>query len=158
MDPRVKTSQQGSAEQHAISMRCYEGLRQVRDARDQLRALRSQLRELRGRASQGALADGIAALERKAAALEGAGGGFRGGAGVGASSEPSLSRLNGELLGLMGVVEGADVAPTSQAMSASQQLQKLLAEVLSRWSELKDKDLKALNDQLVKAGLPRLAN
>jgi len=157
MDPRVKTSQAGLAQQHGIAMRAYEGLKQVHDALKQVRKLRSQLRDLRSRNPQSALADAINALDRKAGALEGAGGGFRGGGGAGrASAEPSLNAVNGELLGLMGVVEGADVTPTTQAVAASEQVQRTLAGVLSRWSEIKDKDVKALNEQLAKAGLPAL--
>jgi photosystem II stability/assembly factor-like uncharacterized protein len=158
MDPRVKTSTDGLAQQHAIAMRAYEGLKQVHDALTQVRKLRSQLRDLRGRAPQGALADAINALDRKAAALEGAGGGFRGGGGGAgrASTEPSLNAINGELLGLMGLVEGADVTPTTQAVAAFEQAQRTLAAVLSRWSELKDKDVRTLNEQLAKAGLPAL--
>jgi hypothetical protein len=60
------------------------------------------------------------------------------------------------MLGLMGLVEGADVTPTTQAVSASDQVQKTLVGVLSRWNEIKDKDVKALNEQLGKAGLPVL--
>jgi len=157
MDPRVKTSQAGLAQQHGIAMRAYEGLKQVHDALKQVRKLRSQLRDLRSRNPQSALADAINALDRKAGALEGAGGGFRGGGGAGrASAEPSLNAVNGELLGLMGVVEGADVTPTTQAVAASEQVQRTLAGVLSRWSEIKDKDVKALNEQLAKAGLPAI--
>jgi hypothetical protein len=160
MDPRVKTSSEDLAQQHAIAMRCYEGLKQVRDALGQIRKLRSQLRDLRGRAGDGALVDAITAFERKAAALEGAGGGFRGGGGgAGAGSgEPSLSRMSGELLGLMGLVEGADVKPTTQAIAASLQVQRNLEQVFTRWNEIKDKDLKLLNEQLAKAGLPTLTN
>jgi hypothetical protein len=155
MDPRVKTSEDGLVAQHTIAMRCYEGLTQIHDALEQVRKLRAQLRDLHGRASQGALAEAINALEGKAAVLEGAGGGFRGGGGQGRpSTEPTLSRLNGELVGLMGVVDGADVAPTTQAMAASEQLQRALAALLSRWNEIKEKDVKALNEQLRQAGLP----
>jgi len=56
----------------------------------------------------------------------------------------------------MGLVEGADVAPTTQAVIASEQAQKTLAGVLARWSEVKEKDVKALNEQLAKAGLQSL--
>ena len=155
MDPRVKTPADGLAQQHAIAMRCYDGMKQARDAIEQLRKLRTQLRSVRDRAGQGAIADAITALDRKAGALEGAGGGFRGGGGAGGgSSEPSLSRVSGELLGLMGLVEGADLAPTTQAVAGAQQIQRTLEQVLARWSEIKDKDVKALNEQLAKAGLP----
>jgi len=157
MDPRVKTSPEGIAQQHSIAMQSYEGLKQVRDALEQVRKIRSQLKDLRGRASQPALANAIDALERKAAALEGTSGGFRGGGGTSASSQPSLSRMSGELLGSMGLVEGADVAPTTQAVAAARQIQSSLDQILARWSEAKDKDVKTLNEQLVRAGLPPLA-
>src|SRR5262249_7123267 len=146
MDPRVKISHDGLTQQHTIAMRCYEGLKQVHDALEQVRKLRAQLRDLRERAGQGALADAINALERKAEALEGAGGGFRGGGGAGqGGTEPSLSRLNGELVGLMGVAEGADVAPTTQATAASDELQKQLNDAMSRWGDLRNRDVKSLN-------------
>ena len=105
----MKTSAEGLAQQHAIAMKCYDGVSKARIALNQLRNLRSQLKELLARAGQSAVADGIAALEKKASALEGIGGG-RGFGGQG-RGEPSLSRLGGELLGLMELVEGADVAP-----------------------------------------------
>jgi photosystem II stability/assembly factor-like uncharacterized protein len=153
MDPRVKTSEDGLAQQHAIAMRSYEGLKQVHDTLTQVRKVRSQLRHLRGRA-QGSLADAINALDRKAAALEGTGGGSRGGGGAGrASAEPSLNAVNGELLGVMGLVEGADVTPTTQAVAAAEQAQRTLSGVLSRWSEIKDKDVKALNEELRQANI-----
>ena len=60
--------------------------------------------------------------------------------------------MSGELLGLMNLVEGADVTPTSQAIAASEQSQKTLAELLGRWNELRDRDVKALNEELTKAG------
>ncbi len=157
MDPRVKTPENGLAQQHAIAKRCYEGLQQIHDALEQVRKLRVQLRDLRGRASQGALADAINALEGKSAALEGAGGGFRGAGGGGqGGAEPSLSRLSGELVGLMGVAEGADVAPTTQAVAASEELQRILTGVLARWSDIKQKDVRSLNEQLTKSNLPVL--
>ncbi|MFY9610242.1 MAG: glycoside hydrolase [Blastocatellia bacterium] len=155
IDPRVKTPIEGLAQQHAIAMKCYDGMKQAREAIEQVRKLRTQLRSLSDRAGQGVLAEAITALERKAGRLEGADGGFRGGGG--GSNESSFSRVSGELLGLMGLVEGADVTPTSQAVAASQQLQHRLEQVLAGWSEIKDKDVKLLNEQLAKADLPGLA-
>ena len=156
MDPRVKTSQEGLTEQHAIAMRCYDGLHQVHDALEQVRKLRSQLKELSARAAQRSLADAVLVLETKAASIEGAGGGFRGAGSRGGSGEPSLTRVHGELLELMGSVEGADVTPTTQAVAASGEVQRKLSQVLSRWTELKDRDVKALNEQLRRTNLPAL--
>jgi hypothetical protein len=56
----------------------------------------------------------------------------------------------------MNLVEGADAAPTTQAVAASDALQKSLADALSNWSEIKNKDVKTINEQLRQAGLPAI--
>jgi photosystem II stability/assembly factor-like uncharacterized protein len=157
LDPRVKTSPEGIAQQFAISMKSYEGTQQIRDTQEQIRNLRAQLKSAKDSAGQGALAEAIAALDKKVAAIEGGGGGgrFGGSAGQG-GAEPSLSRISGELSGLMSLVEGADVTPTTQAVAAFDEAQKNLANLFSRWREIKDKDVKALNEQLRQANLPQI--
>jgi delta 1-pyrroline-5-carboxylate dehydrogenase len=98
------------------------------------------------------MAEAIAALDQKAAGIEGAaGGGPRGGGGSG------LSRLASELLSIMNLVEEADATPTTQAVAASEALQKSLADALLNWSEIKDRDVKSINEQLRQAGLPAIA-
>jgi photosystem II stability/assembly factor-like uncharacterized protein len=152
MDPRVTTPPAGIAKMYEISMRCYEGIVKTRSAQAEIRKLHDQLRALKEKAGQGTTAEAIAALDKKAAGVEGAGGlGPRGG---GASG---LARLAGDLLSVMNLVEGADAAPTTQAAAASDALQKSLADALSSWSEIKNKDLKSLNEQLRQAGLPTIA-
>src|SRR6185436_9505314 len=99
----------------------------------------------------------IGNLNSKVGSLLGAGGGPRGGGGAGrASGDPNLSRVSAELSGLMELLEGADVPPTTQAVAASEQVRRTFEQVLARWGEIKDKDVKALNEQLRKAGLPQL--
>jgi hypothetical protein len=71
MDPRVKTPPEGLARQFTLSMQCYEGVRKSREALEQIRALRAELKSLGDRAKQSTLAEAIAALDRKAAAIEG---------------------------------------------------------------------------------------
>ena len=154
MDPRVKTAAEGLAQQHSIGMKCYEGLIRVRDALAQIRKLRSQLKEASSRATQ--LTEAIGALDAKLGALEGAGGGFRGGARGAGADQATLSRVNGELVGLMELIEGADVAPSSQAVAASLELQKTLEDLFARWREIRERDLKTLNDRLRAAGLQPL--
>jgi photosystem II stability/assembly factor-like uncharacterized protein len=152
MDPRVTTPPAGIAKMYEISMRCYEGIVKTRSAQAEIRKLRDQLMPLKEKAGQGTTAEAIAALDKKAAGVEGAGGlGPRGGGGSG------LARLASELLSIMNLVEGADAAPTTQAAAASDDLQKSLADSLSSWSEIKNKDLKSLNEQLRQAGLPTIA-
>ncbi len=159
MDPRVQTPPEGLAKQHAIAMLCSHGNRQVQEALRQLRSLRAQLRDRREKAKdKGDLGEALAALDRKAAALEGAavGGGRRGGGGrfAPAGAEGSLTRLNFQLLALLALVEGADMTPTTQAVAASDEVRRGLSESLRRWAALRDGDLKSLNDRLREANLP----
>jgi photosystem II stability/assembly factor-like uncharacterized protein len=152
MDPRVKTPQEGIRQQFLFSMAAYDNLGQIRDGLRQIRELRRELATLKERVAKGPLADAIAALDRKAAALEGTGGGGRGGGAGG--GEPGFARLSGEFNSLLALAEGADVQPTTQAQLALGEAQKNFAELQGRWRELTDKDVKALNDQLRQANLP----
>jgi len=160
IDPRVKTPSEGLAQQFALALRAYEGSQQTREALEQIRKLRAELKDLRDRAGQGGLTEAIAALDRKASALEGESGAFvRGGGGPGGArggEGPTLTRLSGELISLLGLLEGADATPTTQAVAASEELQRVLATLLERWNEVKSRDLKALNDQLRQANFPPL--
>ncbi len=152
MDPRVQTPPTGIQKMFEISYGSYEGMQRSRDALAQLGSLRKQLEDLKKRAGQGALADALVALDKKAASLEGQAGG--GGFGAPAAGEPTFNRMNGQLLSLMNLVEGADVTPTTQAQSAFTESQKALNELLSRWRDIKEKELKAINEQLRGANLP----
>jgi hypothetical protein len=153
MDPRVKTPADGLEQQYALSMQCYDGMRQARDAQRQIRALRDQLQALRGKA--GPLADAVAALDEKAAALTGAERGFRGRRDPGPREE-SLGRLAGELGGLLALLQGADAAPTTQAVAAVGDVRAGLDKVLKRWAEMKDGEVTKLNEKLRGANLPPL--
>ncbi|HEY6210410.1 MAG TPA: hypothetical protein VIW28_15220, partial [Gemmatimonadales bacterium] len=53
----------------------------------------------------------------------------------------NLSRLNGELVSLYGVVEGADAAPTTQAVAAVGELEQALAAQLETWRALRERVL-----------------
>jgi hypothetical protein len=160
MDPRVPTAPDALAQQFALALRCYEGVGKVQATLKQVRTLRAKVREARERVEQKRGAAPVAAslteLDKKASALEGqALGGRRGFASAdGAKGAPSLTRVNGQLLQLLQLVEGADAAPTPQAVAAALQTHKALDALLERWSELRERDLKAVNDQLRRAELP----
>lgn len=153
LDPRVNTPSSALDQQYALSMQAYEAIKAAYQALDQVRNLRRQIRQLRGQAGSGSLADALGALEQKAAELEGSGGGRFGG---GNQTEASLSRVHRELLSLMEILQEADAAPTSQAVAASDQLQRSLKDLLSRWGGIKNNELRSINDQLVKANLPAI--
>jgi hypothetical protein len=98
----------------------------------------------------------LSAFDQKAEALEGAGGrGFRGGFGPrGGGGQDTLAGINRSLSMLMGLLQGADAAPTPQAVSAVADSLKALEDLMARWNELKTRDLANLNAQLKEAGLP----
>ena len=112
--------------------------------------MRAQLAQLKERAGSGAVADAITALDRKAAALEGGGGGRRGGG----DEQETLTELNGSLASVLGLLQGADVVPTTQALAAVTEVGHQLAEVGERWVEIRTRDVAQLNTHLKQANLP----
>ncbi len=57
---------------------------------------------------------------------------------------------------MLDVLQGADAAPTTQAVTACADSQKALRDLLARWGELTGQDVKALNERLRRADLPPL--
>ena len=53
-----------------------------------------------------------------------------------AGAAENLVRLNGELTRVLGTVEGADMDPTTQVVAAAADLERSLASVLAKWSEI----------------------
>jgi hypothetical protein len=157
MDPRVQTPAAELEKQFLVSMRCYEGVRQIRATLAQTRHLREQLKTARECAGEGDLSGAIDNLDRKVAALEG---NFspRGRPGpIGnEDSRPTFAKLSGDLSAVMRLVQGADMPPTLQAMAAFDISTKALAELLTRWIDLKTKELKSVNEKLRQANLPAM--
>src|SRR5207249_692281 len=115
MDPRVKAQIEELVQQFALSMGCYNGMRQARAALTEVRGLRAKLKESRTKTEDKALIEALGELDRKAALLEGAERRRRERPAE-ASPEPTLARLAGEQERLMELLQGADVAPTTQAV------------------------------------------
>jgi hypothetical protein len=151
MDPRVKTPAEGLTQQFALSMQCYDGMREIQTTLSQTRSLQAQLRDLQDGQAKGPLAEAVAALERKVTALEGTAVGRRGGGGFQRPREPSLNRVSGDLGGLLAILQEADATPTTQTVAALTQVQENLTRLLGAWKDLKEKDLKSLNLQLQQA-------
>jgi hypothetical protein len=151
----VTTPREGLAQQLELSQRCVEGLRQAHEALEGAGKLRAQLKELAGKVKDEALAEAVAELDRKTAALQGVAR-RRGERPTGAPSGPSLSGLGGDLGHLLDVLQGADAAPTAQAVSAAAEGDRALRDLRARWDELREKDVKALNERLRRAELPPL--
>jgi hypothetical protein len=151
MDPRVKVPMTTLLRQHVLSQRLARALKRDFDALQEVRVLRGKLVEARAKlraaapgGTGGAGADALEEFDRKLDALEGAGS-----AGAG---EPSLTRLNSDLGSLYGVIQGADLAPTSQALAAIEEKTAALNTAVARWQALRTTGLAALNMKLRAAG------
>jgi photosystem II stability/assembly factor-like uncharacterized protein len=158
LDPRIKTPRLGLAQQFTLSTQTAAAMTESFDALEQLGKLRAQVKDLRARAGLApAISEALAALDRRAAALEGDGGGARGPAAATGSAPPGLSQVHASLATLLDVLQQADATPTTQAVAAAADLQQKLRALMSGWTDLKGRDVQALNAQLRAANLPPLA-
>jgi len=154
MDPRVKTSPDGLRQQFELETKIAEAMHRDYQAVQQVRRLRNQLKAL---PTSGPLqfASEIAELQKKLADLEGTGGGY-GAAFLGTPPGRSLARLNAGLTELLGVVDSADVAPTTQAVKMFAEVEAALDQQLIAFRQITEKDVPALNAKLKLAGVAPL--
>jgi photosystem II stability/assembly factor-like uncharacterized protein len=131
MDPRVKTLPTVLQQQFSVSKRLADALDASAKAIEEIRSARERVKQRAG--------SDAANLEQQLAALEGRGGGGRGGGGRGATAggEPSFSSVMGELSGPYGLIQGADVTPTAQALAAAERALATFTTVMARWTTLK---------------------
>jgi len=151
MDPRVKTPLVGLQQQFKLSNDLYVQLFTLSPAVEQLTGLRKQLKEMQPRAT-GEILAAINAFDQKLQAL-GGGAARRPGTGT---EPPTLGGMKTRFLALFGVLQEADVTPSTQAAAAVADLQKQLPPLMQRWDAIKSQDLPALNKQLKDASLPEL--
>jgi photosystem II stability/assembly factor-like uncharacterized protein len=157
MDPRVKTPPEGISKQYEIASRSFEGAARAYGALQQVRKLRSELKGARERTKKENLVAAIDAIDRRASDLEGqAPRGRRGVRRGGSAGEANLSRLHGELIAILALVDEADAVPTTQAVAAADRSQQTLKELLGRWDEIRRHDLRELNEQLEREKLSPL--
>jgi hypothetical protein len=150
MDPRVKTSAADLKAQFDLEIKIVEAMQRDVVALKQVQKLRKALKEVPPSAAANLQAQ-IAELDKKAADAEGSAGGY----GAQYLSTPAgrgLGRLNSGLASLLAIVDSADAAPTSQATGTFAEVQRALDEQLAKWTELRSKDIPALNQQLKQAG------
>ena len=151
MDPRVKTAASDLEKQFQLSEKLYRSLLTVVPATGQVASVRNQLKDLQKQA-QGDVATAVNALDQKLQMLAG-GQGRRPGPG---NEPPSLGGIRTRLSALLGVLQEADVAPTTQAAAAVPELEQQVPSVMQRWEAIKSQDIPALNSQLKNANLPQL--
>jgi photosystem II stability/assembly factor-like uncharacterized protein len=151
MDPRITAPVDQLDQQFRLASRICDAMNASFAALGQVRAVRAQLKELERQAPKGELADAIHALEQKIAAFEGAPPGFGQ-----AAHQDSFAQLNGQFGQLLGVVDGADAAPTQTAQDTTGDLERALTALQNKWDDVKAHDVPTLNDQLRRANLPVL--
>jgi hypothetical protein len=123
MDPRVKTPPLGLSQQFTLSKQLYDGILDVQQALEEIRTVRLRVSGT--------------PLDEKLAALSGqSGGGLGGGRGMPNGPE-TLNSISGGLNQLMGLLQGADVTPTTQLTAAVGERRAALAKLKARWSALK---------------------
>ncbi len=156
MDPRVKTPLPALQQQHDLAVLAYKGRDSAMLGYGQVHALRAGIALLLPRSSSPVTA-ALQELDGKLAALEGAArrGGGRGAA-VPASTLKAFSQLQGDFASIFTILEEADLAPTTQAVSALQATQQAARKTSAVWTGLQQKEIPALNAQLKTAGLDPL--
>ncbi len=148
MDPRVVTPAAGLQQQFDLSWQAYQGINQSYAALSEIKQLREQIKALK---ATGAVAEALAAFEKKLGEVDG--GGVRPTPGV--TPPPSLNRFNGAFTSLLDLLQEADATPTTQATNAVREAQAQLTQLLARWQTVKN-ELPALNQLLVNAKLTPL--
>jgi hypothetical protein len=149
MDPRVKTSSEGLKAQFEMELKIVEAMHRDFDALTEVQTVRKALKQISSPAN---LQSRVAELDKKLAEVEGTAGGY-GAQYLGTPAARGLARLNSGLSTLLTIVDSADAAPTTQAIAAFAEVQRALDEQLTRWADLRNKDLPALNQQLKQAGV-----
>lgn len=153
MDPRITTSLGDLRKQFEMESGSVEGMNRSYESLAQVHSVRAQLKELSTKTAKGQQADSIAALDKKAAELEGATQSAFYGLPPGQKLPENFSTLNQHFSGILGIADSADAAPTTQAEAVYNELRESLEMLLSHWKKIKDQDIPALNASLKKAGL-----
>jgi len=149
MDPRITAPVDHLDQQFRLASRICDAMNASFGSLGQVRAVRAQLRDLAHQAPKGDVADAIHALEQKIAPFEGGPLAFGQ-----AAHQDSFAQLNRQLGQLLGVVDGADAAPTQTAQDTTGDLQRALTTLENQWDDVKARDVPALDDQLRRANLP----
>ncbi|MGB7845124.1 MAG: hypothetical protein WBL63_05880 [Candidatus Acidiferrum sp.] len=155
MDPRIQTPPDDLRKQHEMQMGAVEGMNESYEALEQLKSVRSQLKALAGKFSGNEkLAKSVATLDEQCASLEGATQRNFYSVPPRGKQPENFSTLNQHFSSILAVADGADAAPTTQAVAAYQDLKEREAGLRRQWSTLRERDISDLNGELKKGTLP----
>jgi photosystem II stability/assembly factor-like uncharacterized protein len=152
MDPRLKTGMPGLTQQLTLSLQAYDGMQRTFAAVEEIKKLRARIKGLLDHAGKSALADKLSALDKKAAAIEGEGRADSSSPGTPGGTvdlrEPDLTKLNAGFADVLEQLQISDVAPTMPMVAATEGLQKVLTGLLTKWNDLKNEDVRAIDGPL----------
>ena len=160
MDPRVKAPQDALVRQFELASRLSAQQGEVSAAMQQIGELRKQIEARKKEASEKIeVIKALKELNQKLDALtetEGNGGFGLYGLALPDKEHAGLQEVVSALSGLAAIVQSADVAPTTDASTASEKWDKAAEEALARWTAFQRDELTSVNGVLQKAGLKPL--
>jgi len=118
MDPRVTTPAIGLTQQFTLAKQLYDGIVEAQNTLEQIRAART-----RNTTVPSERAATLQALE-----------GQPGGRGAAAEGSDTFNSVIGSMNQLLGLLQGADVAPTTQLTAAVAGRRAALATLMARWN------------------------
>jgi hypothetical protein len=161
IDPRVKTPQEALLRQFELASKLSARQGEISTALQQIAELRKQIEARKKEAGEkGEAIKALDELGRKLEAMvtaEGDGGFGLFGLAIPSKEQEALLKVASALSGLMSIVESADVAPTTDASTASEKWDKAAEETLARWADFQNNDLANANAVLQKANLKPVA-
>ena len=144
MDPRVKTSTADLSEQFKLSRQIYDQLISVAKTAESARQVREQLDAIRSQLPEGELKKELNSVTEKMQLFGGT---------AAPTGARTLGLTTGRLRSLFAQIEGVDLAPTSQIISATAETIKDAHDLEESWKTFASADLPALNSKLKAAGL-----
>ena len=149
-DPRSPAGAREVSDQHALQMALYHGaLAAVADAKA-VTAFKDKISALQAKNPPKNVADALSAMSDKLGSL-GASVGTRPGLPV-----PSFANIQSRSVSYLARMEFGDMGPSQPVRDSVDVLAKDLEVVEKAWKAVQNKDCKAVDDLLAKAGLPPL--
>ena len=134
IDPRVKTPTLGLLQQFNFSKQAYDGISRVAAMSESVKKFTADIADLRKLANTDAQKARLDMIDAKIKLMM-SGPQPRPGEPTPVAEFP-LSRLGGAFTQLLDLLQDADVAPSSQAVAASNDLQRALAKAEASWKEI----------------------
>jgi len=146
IDPRVKTPLLELQKQYDLSDKCYRHLKTVITASAKLNSLHEQIGKLLPNAS-GELAVALKKTDADALKIEN---------GAPGNKAESFSGLRSSLGGLMNLLQESEMPVTTQAAATVTQADSYFNNLNIKYNEITGTGLKALNEQLARAGAGKI--